>query len=70
MVMRWRARRAGEEPVTGIVAGVTQSPGTTIISCVEDERLEFQVPLLETAFRTWHVGSKPINAVINFNLCI
>lgn len=34
---------AGEEPVTGIVAGVTQSESTTIISCVEDERLEFQV---------------------------
>jgi ubiquitin-activating enzyme E1 len=32
----------GEEPVTGILAGVTQSESTTIISCVEDERLEFQ----------------------------
>lgn len=34
---------AGEEPITGIVSGVTQSESSTIISCVEDERLEFQV---------------------------
>lgn len=34
---------AGEEPVTGIVSGVTQSASSTIVSCVEDERLEFQV---------------------------
>ncbi len=34
---------AGEEPGTGIVSGVTQSESTTIVSCVEDERLEFQV---------------------------
>ncbi len=62
MLMRRRARRAGEEPVTGIVAGVTQSPGTTIISCVEDERLEFQVPLLERVLldstRSFQIHSK------------
>ena len=34
---------AGEEPITGIVSGVTQSESSTIVSCVEDERLEFQV---------------------------
>ena len=33
---------AGEEPFTGIVAGIT--PGvTTLVTCVEDDRLEFQV---------------------------
>ena len=32
----------GEEPFTGIVAGIT--PGvTTLVTCVEDDRLEFQV---------------------------
>ena len=44
----------GEEPATGIVAGITTNPGgTTLVTCVEDERLEFQVgaPL------THHVAS-------------
>lgn len=31
----------GEEPFMGIVAGITPGP-TTLVSCVEDERLEFQ----------------------------
>ena len=35
---------AGEDPATGIVAGVTCNPGgSTLVTCVEDERLEFQV---------------------------
>ena len=35
---------AGEEPSTGIVAGIT--PGqTTLVTCVEDVRLDFQVSL-------------------------
>lgn len=33
---------AGEEPFMGIVAGITPGP-TTLVTCVEDERLEFQV---------------------------
>ena len=34
---------AGEEPATGIVAGITTNPGgSTLVTCVEDERLEFQ----------------------------
>lgn len=32
----------GEEPVTGILAGITCSSGSTTIYCVEDERLELQ----------------------------
>jgi len=34
----------GEQPATGIVAGVTPIPerGATLVTCVEDERLEFQ----------------------------
>lgn len=31
----------GEEPFMGIVAGITPGP-TTLVTCVEDERLEFQ----------------------------
>jgi hypothetical protein len=35
---------AGEEPASGIVAGITTNPGgATLVTCVEDERLEFQV---------------------------
>ena len=34
---------AGEEPAAGIVAGITTNPGgATLVTCVEDERLEFQ----------------------------
>ncbi|CAL5220461.1 g2482 [Coccomyxa viridis] len=33
----------GEDPATGIVAGITCNPGgSTLVTCVEDERLEFQ----------------------------
>lgn len=34
----------GEQPATGIVAGITPIPdrGATLVTCVEDERLEFQ----------------------------
>lgn len=36
---------AGEEPNTGIVAGIT--PGNpTLVTCVEDDRLNFQVTIL------------------------
>ncbi len=46
---------AGEEPSTGIVAGIT--PGqTTLVTCVEDTRLEFQVSPEELAF-TCMIGS-------------
>ena len=39
---RWNT--AGENPATGIVAGITCNPGgSTLVTCVEDERLEFQV---------------------------
>lgn len=37
---------AGEEPFMGIVAGITPGP-TTLVTCVEDERLEFQVCTLQ-----------------------
>ena len=33
---------AGEEPHSGIIAGITGG-SPTIVTCVEDERLEFQV---------------------------
>ncbi|BDA45843.1 Ubiquitin-activating enzyme E1 1 [Coccomyxa sp. Obi] len=33
----------GEDPATGIVAGITTNPdGSALVTCVEDERLEFQ----------------------------
>jgi ubiquitin-activating enzyme E1 len=34
----------GEQPATGIIAGITPVPdrGVTLVTCVEDERLEFQ----------------------------
>ena len=39
---------AGEDPATGILAGITCNPGgSTLITCVEDERLEFQVSILQ-----------------------
>ena len=39
---------AGEDPATGILAGITCNPGgSTLITCVEDERLEFQVSYLQ-----------------------
>ncbi len=35
---------SGEDPATGIVAGITTNPdGSALVTCVEDERLEFQV---------------------------
>ena len=34
----------GEDPAAGIVAGITTNPdGSALVTCVEDERLEFQV---------------------------
>ncbi len=33
----------GEQPHTGIVASITTDDTTTLITCVDDERLEFNV---------------------------
>ncbi|GMH33109.1 hypothetical protein BSKO_00943 [Bryopsis sp. KO-2023] len=38
----------GEQPFTGIVAAVTPGNPTTMVSCVEDERLHFQDGMLVT----------------------
>lgn len=32
----------GEEPLSAIVSGISASEGTALVSCVDDERLEFQ----------------------------
>ena len=40
--------RAGEEPHTGIIAGITDTH-PTVVTCVEDERLQFQVRSIDIA---------------------
>uniref|UniRef100_A0A1D1ZMI8 E1 ubiquitin-activating enzyme n=1 Tax=Auxenochlorella protothecoides TaxID=3075 RepID=A0A1D1ZMI8_AUXPR len=53
----------GEDPHTGIVAGITQGP-TTLVTCVEDDRLEFQdgelVVFTEVVGMPELAASKPI----------
>ena len=39
----------GEEPHTGIIAGITDGR-PSVVTCVEDERLQFQVPRLLPGF--------------------